>query len=39
MKGGDRQARKTGHGGADDITVFGKKIEGTAAVEGQKNLV
>jgi hypothetical protein len=32
-KGGDYQ-QEIGHGGAGGITVFGKKTEGTVAVEG-----
>jgi hypothetical protein len=30
-------SKETGCGGAGCITVFGKKTEGTAAVEGWKN--
>jgi hypothetical protein len=33
MKGGST-SKEIGHGGGGDVTVFGKKAEGTAAVEG-----
>jgi hypothetical protein len=36
MKGGDADCKETGHGGVRDVTIFGKKTEGTAIVEGQK---
>jgi hypothetical protein len=32
-------SKGTDHGGAGDITVFGKKTEETAAVEGRKNVL
>jgi hypothetical protein len=35
-KGGDKSSGKIGCGGVGCITVFYKKTEGTAAVEGQK---
>jgi hypothetical protein len=30
----EQRSKETGYGGVSDITVFGKKTEGTAAVEG-----
>jgi hypothetical protein len=32
-----RPSKANGHGGAGCVTVFGKKAEGTAVVEGWKN--
>jgi hypothetical protein len=35
----DWRGKETGCGGAGNITVFGKKTEGTAAVGWQKNVL
>jgi hypothetical protein len=32
-----RPSKANGHGGVGCVTVFGKKAEGTAVVEGWKN--